>query len=62
MEEPLTLSHLLTGRRIFSLPDNLSLSQELGDENFELSPMLLTKRMKYLNNVILEEVEKLGSM
>ena len=49
MEEPLTPSHLLTGRRIFSLPD---LSQELGDEDFELSPMQLTKRMKYLNNVI----------
>ena len=52
MEEPLTPSHLLTGRRIFSLPDYLSLSQELGGEDFELSPMQLTKRMKYLNNVI----------
>jgi hypothetical protein len=31
LEEPLTPLHLLTGRRVLSLPDHLDLYQELGD-------------------------------
>ena len=34
--EPLTPSHLLTGRRVATLPDNLSELYDLENEDFEL--------------------------
>lgn len=49
IEEPLTPSHLLIGRRALSLPD-YALCQEI--DNFEISPSLLNKRMKYLNKTL----------
>ena len=52
MEEPLTPSHLLVGRRILNLPDHLGHLNELNDEDFSVDPMLLTRRVKHLNNTL----------
>ena len=52
LEEPLTPSHLLVGRRVISLPDNLGYQGEIGDSDFELNPVELSKRVKYLNNTL----------
>ena len=52
LEEPLTPSHLLIGRRVLSLPDNLSHNGELNDEDFEVNPAQLNRRMKHLNNTL----------
>lgn len=53
LEEPLTPSHLLTGRRLLSLPDNLCYSQ-LADPDYdpETTPEILTRRMKFLNTTL----------
>ena len=51
-EEALTPSHLLTGRRIISLPDHLSHISEPEDEDFEIDSSQLTRRMKHLANVL----------
>lgn len=52
LEEPLTPSHLLVGRRILSLPDNLSYQRDNNDEDFEVDSDHLNKRVKHLANVI----------
>ena len=52
LEEPLTPSHLLIGRRVLSLPDNLSHDGELNDKDFEVNPAQLNRRMKHLNNTL----------
>lgn len=49
-EEPLTPAHLV-GRRLLSLPDDLSYYED-GDENFEITAEPLQRRVKYLNSVI----------
>ena len=50
-EEPLTPSHLLVGRRILSLPDNLAhFAHE--DEDFEVTGESLQRRAKHLNSVL----------
>ena len=49
-EEPLTPSHLLHGRRLMSLPDTCT--GDLMDPDFELSSMVLSKRMNHLSNVM----------
>lgn len=46
LEEP--WSHLLIGRRLLSLPDNLCYNWE-EDYETETTPEILTKRMKFLN-------------
>ena len=51
LEEPLTPSHLLTGRRIRSLPDHLCQVTE-GDVEFNARPELLNKRARHLNRTI----------
>ena len=51
LEEPLTPSHLLIGRRVLSLPDNLCYREEI-DDDIEITPTHLGKRMKYLNNTL----------
>lgn len=59
-EEPLTSLHLLIGQRLLTLPDHLEYVCDTGDEDLEVSPDLLTERMKYLANVFqppLEAVE-----
>ena len=52
VEEPLTLSHLLIGRRVLNLPDHLSQLCEPGDEDFDISSTHLTRRMKHLSNTL----------
>jgi hypothetical protein len=49
-EEPLTPSRLLVGRRILSLPDNLTYFAE--DEDFQLTSESLNRRAKDLNGVL----------
>ena len=51
IEEPLTPSHLLMGRRIWSLPDNLTCF-DIDDEDYEVSNESLQKRAKHLNRVL----------
>ena len=47
LDEPLTPSHFLYGRRIQNLPDGLS--EEHGDEEFTVTQSCLSKRLKHLN-------------
>ena len=49
-EEPLTPSHLLTGRRVLSLPDS-TLYHEL-HEDVEFTPEALNRRTDYLNTTL----------
>ena len=51
IEEPLTPSHLIVGRRILNLPDHLSHLND-DDEEFSLNNNLLNRRMKHLANVL----------
>lgn len=52
LEEPLTPSHLLVGRRILNLPDHLGFPYDLGDEDFSTDSTQLTRRMRHLNNTL----------
>ena len=52
IEEPLTPSHLLTGRRILSLPNHLCRGTEEDDGDITAGPEVLTKRARHLNNVL----------
>ena len=36
LDEPLTPSHLLVGRRLLSLPDHLSYQENINDDDFEI--------------------------
>lgn len=51
VEEPLTPSHLMVGRRLLSLPDNLDYS-ELGDEDYDMTSKSVQRRVKYLSNTL----------
>ena len=51
IEEALTPSHLIMGRRILRLPDDLCYQHNLEDD-IQVTPACLTKRMKYLNTVM----------
>ena len=48
-EEPITPSHLLIGRRVLSLPDSLCYED---DEDYNVTPQLLSKRLKHLNQLM----------
>ena len=52
LQEPLTPSHFLTGRRTLSLPDSLCYGHDMEDDEVELTQDLLTKRMRHLNVVL----------
>ena len=52
LEEPLTPSHLLVGRRLLNLPDDLLYSEQLDDEDYSLNPEVITKRMKFLHRTV----------
>ena len=52
LEKPLTPSHLLIGRRVLSLPDNLSYQRETEDSDFQMSADDLSRRVKHLNNTL----------
>ena len=51
LDEPISPSHLLIGRRILSIPDNLCYSESL-DEDFEVTQPLLSKRIIHLGRTI----------
>ena len=51
LEEPLTPSHLLTGCRLLSLPDNRDYKQET-DKTFTTSSETLNKRMVLMNRLL----------
>ena len=51
LEEPLTPSHLLVGRRLLSLPDGVGITED-NDDDFCVSDTTLQKRARHLNNVI----------
>ena len=52
LEEPLTPSHLLIGRRALSLPDNLFYNGDEDDDDAEVNPSFLNKRLKYLSTIL----------
>ena len=52
VEEPLTPSHLLIGRRVMNLPDNLGYDIESGDDEFVVDASQLDKRVKHLGNTL----------
>ncbi len=52
VEEPLTPSHLLVGRRLLNLPDHLGCSNDLEDEEFSTDSSTLSRRMKHLNTTL----------
>ena len=52
LEEPLTLSHMLTGRRILSLPDDTATTGSEGDIDFEVNPQEIHTRVRNLNNAL----------
>ena len=51
LEQALTPSHLLVGRRLLSLPDHLTYF-EPEDEDFELATEAFQRRAKHLNSVL----------
>ena len=52
LEEPLTPSHLVAGKRVVNLPDDLSYQADLDDEDFTVSQEQVRKRVKYSNLVL----------
>ncbi len=50
LEEPLTPSHLLIGRRVLSFPNHLIHDGELNDPDFKVNPTHLNRPMKHLTN------------
>ena len=52
MEEPLTPSHLLLGRRVLSMPDHLGVTGNTDDEDFTAIPTQLNDRVKRLNGAL----------
>ena len=51
VDEPLTPSHLLHGRRLLNLPDSVN-TRDLSDPDFEMSSTDLSKRMSHLSNAM----------
>ena len=49
LDEPITPSHLLTGRRLLDLPDYLC--QKKGDEDYNCT-YSISQRMNHLNNIL----------
>ena len=52
LEEPLTPSHLVTGKRVISLPDDLSYQADLDDGDFTVDQEQVRKRVKYSNLIL----------
>ena len=51
-EEPITPSHLIVGRRILSLPDDLDQEYDLDDPEFTLKDDQVARRVQHLNQVL----------
>uniref|UniRef100_A0A1X7TCB8 DUF5641 domain-containing protein n=1 Tax=Amphimedon queenslandica TaxID=400682 RepID=A0A1X7TCB8_AMPQE len=49
--DAITPSHLLIGRRLLSIPNNLCHSDN-DDEEFEVNRSILTRRMKYIDHTL----------
>ena len=52
LEEPLTPSHLMVGRHLLNLPNNICYSNTVDEFTINTSPFLLNKRMRYLHSTI----------
>ena len=52
LEEPLTPSHLLIGRRVLNLLDNLGYLVSPDDEDFTIDSSQLDRRSKHLTNTL----------
>lgn len=52
LDEPVTPSHLIVGRRLLSLPDNLDYLCDPDDEEFTLDKSQVTSRVRHLNNLL----------
>ena len=52
LEEPLTPSHLLIGRRVLNLTDNLGYLVSPEDEDFTIDSSQLDRRSKHLANTL----------
>ena len=52
IDEPLTPSHLLVGRRILRLPDHIGYLCDLDDEEFTTNSGQLTRQARHLNNIL----------
>lgn len=52
IDEPITPSHLIVGRRLLSLPDHLDHMYVLDDDEYTLDSNHVTRLMKHLNNVL----------
>ena len=52
LDEPITPSHLILGRRLLSLPDNLDYLCDPDDEEFTLNKSQVTSRVRHLNNLL----------
>ena len=52
MDEPLTPSHLICGRRLMSLPDHLCYTNSDDEDYRPRTSTTFTKRVKYLNAII----------
>ncbi len=52
LEEPLTPSHLIAGKRVVNLPDDLGYQADLDDEDFTISQDQVRRREKYSNLVL----------
>jgi len=52
VDEPVTPSHLIVGRRLLSLPDHLDHMCVLEDGEYTLDNSHVTRRIKHLNNVL----------
>ena len=52
IDEPITPSHLIVGRRLLSLPDHLDHMCVLEDGDYTLDEHHVTRRIKHINNVL----------
>ena len=52
-EAPLTPSHLMIGRCLLDLPDNLCFQKGNEDYEFDITAETLTRQMKFLNRVFI---------
>ena len=51
-EEPLTPSHLMVGRRLLNLPDNLCYNYIDQDYSPHITQEMITRRMRHLSSIL----------